>query len=112
VGGEVCNRKYGFNGWLGVAGIWASGNHITQGYVKLNDSYFNTASYNTAAWRRMVTCQELGHTFGLGHTDETFNNANQGTCMDYTNDPDGGPVAHLQLTPPTSTRTSTTSISS
>ena len=87
---EVCNRKYGFNGWLGVAGIWADGDHITKGYVKLNDSYFNTASYNTPAWRRLVTCQEIGHTFGLGHTDETFNNANQGTCMDYTNDPDGG----------------------
>ncbi len=36
-------------------------------------------------------CQELGHTFGLDHTDETFDNANHGTCMDYTNDPDGGP---------------------
>jgi hypothetical protein len=35
-------------------------------------------------------CQEIGHTFGLDHQDETFNNANLGTCMDYTNDPDGG----------------------
>ena len=87
---EVCNRKYGFNGWLGVAGIWVDGDHIIKGYVKLNDSYFNTGTYNTPAWRRLVTCQEIGHTFGLGHTDETFNNANQGTCMDYTNDPDGG----------------------
>jgi len=38
----------------------------------------------------LVTCQEVGHTFGLAHQDETFDNANLGTCMDYTNDPDGG----------------------
>jgi hypothetical protein len=35
-------------------------------------------------------CQEVGHDFGLDHQDETFDNANLGTCMDYTNDPDGG----------------------
>lgn len=87
---EVCNASYGRNGWLGIAGISVSGSHITQGYTKLNDSYFDTTTYNTPAWRRLVTCQELGHTFGLDHTDETFNNANLGSCMDYTNDPDGG----------------------
>lgn len=84
---EVCNAKYGFNGWLGVATIWISGNHITAGTVKVNDSYFNTASYNTPAWRQMVMCQEIGHTFGLDHQDENFDNANLGTCMDYTSDP-------------------------
>ncbi len=84
---EVCNASYGFNGWLGVAQIWISGSHITQGTVKVNDSYFNTATYNTPAWRQMVMCQEIGHTFGLDHQDETFNNANLGTCMDYTNNP-------------------------
>jgi hypothetical protein len=35
----------------------------------------------------MVTCQEIGHTFGLDHQDENFNNANLGTCMDYTMNP-------------------------
>ncbi len=35
-------------------------------------------------------CQEIGHTFGLHHQDETHTNTNLGTCMDYTNDPDGG----------------------
>jgi len=84
---EVCNSKYGNNGWLGIAQIWASGSHITQGVVKLNDTYFNTPTYNTSAWRNLVTCQEVGHTFGLGHQDENFNNANLGTCMDYTSDP-------------------------
>jgi hypothetical protein len=86
---EICNNTYGNNGWLGVATIWlASGTlHITQGTVKLNDTYFNTPTYNTTAWRNLVMCQEVGHTFGLDHQDENFNNANLGTCMDYTNDP-------------------------
>lgn len=85
---QVCNSTYGNTGWLGVASISVTGGtHITQGTVKLNDTYFNTANYNTPAWRNLVTCQEIGHTFGLDHQDENFNNANLGTCMDYTNAP-------------------------
>lgn len=85
---EVCNAKYGSTGWLGIASIWVTGGvHITQGTVKLNDTYFNTAQYDTQAWRNLVSCQEVGHTFGLDHQDSNFNNANLGTCMDYTNKP-------------------------
>jgi len=84
---EVCNAKYGPTGWLGIAQIWVSGQHITQGIVKVNDTYFNTATYNTPAWRNLVMCQEVGHTFGLNHQDENFNNPPLGTCMDYTSDP-------------------------
>jgi len=87
---EVCSYKYGTNGWLGLAQIWISSSHITQGVVKLNDTYFNTTKYNTAPWRNMVMCQEVGHTFGLDHQDETFNNYNLKSCMDYTNYPEGG----------------------
>jgi hypothetical protein len=88
---EVCNSKYGNTGWLGIAQIWITGGtHITQGISKLNDTYYNTATYNTPAWRRLVMCQEIAHDFGLDHQDETFNNANLGSCMDYTDDPDGG----------------------
>lgn len=36
-------------------------------------------------------CQEIAHGFGLDHQDETFDNQNLGTCMDYTGDPDGPP---------------------
>ena len=85
---EVCNGTYGNNGWLGIASISVTGGtHITLGTVKLNDTYFNTAQYNTPAWRNLVSCQEVGHTLGLDHQDTNFNNANLGTCMDYTNDP-------------------------
>ncbi len=89
---EVCNSTYGNNGWLGIASISITGGtHITQGTVKLNDTYFNTAQYNTPAWRAMVTCQEIGHTFGLDHQDTSFKNTNLGTCMDYTSNPSGPP---------------------
>lgn len=88
---EVCNASYGFNGWLGIAGISLSGGHIVSGYTKLNDSYFNTSTYNKPEWRRLVTCQEIGHNIGLDHQDENFDNANLGTCQDYTNLPLGPP---------------------
>ena len=89
---EVCNATYGTTGWLGLAQIWiTSRGHIAQGTAKMNDSYFNTATYNTPAWHRLVMCQEVAHDFGLDHQDERFDNPNLGSCMDYTSDPDGPP---------------------
>ena len=95
----VCNYSYGPRGWLGLASINIdSANHITAGTTKLNDSYFNSAPYNTREWRSLVACQEIGHDFGLAHQDEVFGNVNLGTCMDYTNDPSGtgayGPLSN------------------
>jgi hypothetical protein len=85
---EVCNARYGNTGWLGIAQIWITGGvHITQAVTKVNDTYFSSPPYNTPAWRNLVMCQEVGHDFGLDHQDEDFNNANLGTCMDYTNNP-------------------------
>lgn len=86
---QVCNAEYGDTGWLGIAQIYGRGNTIIAGVAKLNDTYFNNAYYNTPAWRQMVMCQEVAHTFGLAHQDEEFSNVNLGTCMDYTDDPDG-----------------------
>jgi hypothetical protein len=93
---EVCNYRYGNNGWLGIAQVWVSGSHITQGTTKLNDTYFNTTKYNTPAWRSLVMCQEVGHTLGLDHQDENFSNTPLGSCMDYSNDPNPNqhPNAH------------------
>lgn len=81
---EVCNDAYGNNGWLGLAQIWISGDHITQGVAKMNDTYFALPQYDTPAERAHVMCQEIGHTFGLGHQDES--GASLGTCMDYADD--------------------------
>jgi hypothetical protein len=80
---EVCSARYGNTGWLGVAQIWISGSHITQGIVKNNDYYFgsSTYAYNNTAEMQHVICQEIGHTFGLGHTSE--DGSSQNTCMDY-----------------------------
>lgn len=92
---ETCSASYGFNGWLGVASIRVSGKHIVQGTVKVNDSYFSTPTYNTTGWRSLVMCQETGHTLGLGHQDENFNNTpiTPHTCMDYFV-PDANEVVH------------------
>jgi hypothetical protein len=84
---EACNGAYGKNGWLGLAQIWVtSSGHITRGTVKVNDTYFNTTKYNTATWRASVMCQEIGHTWGLDHQDES--GADFHTCMDYATNPD------------------------
>ena len=83
-GVEVCNASYGNTGWLGVAQIWITGGtHITQGTVKNNDYYFGNSSYqyNNTAEMQHVICQEIGHTFGLDHQDESGISLN--TCMDY-----------------------------
>lgn len=93
---QVCNALYGRRGWLGIASIWLSNGHISQGTTKLNDTYFNMAQYNTPEWRALVTCQEIGHDYGLGHQDENFNTDATNSCMDYTNLPAGNehPDAH------------------
>lgn len=80
---RVCNAEYGPNGWLGLAQVWLQSGttHIVQGVAKMNDTYFNLAAYNNRSEKQHVMCQEVGHTFGLGHTSE--DGTSQGTCMDY-----------------------------
>lgn len=92
---RVCNLAYGNTGWLGIAGISIDANgHITTGYTKLNDTYFADPFYDTFEWRQSVTCQEVGHTLGLDHQDEDFNNTPLFTCMDYQNPPYPYPNQH------------------
>jgi hypothetical protein len=82
---EVCSASYGNSGWLGVATIWLQSGtkHIVQGTVKNNDYYFGSSSYayNNTAEMQHVICQEVGHTLGLDHQDESGISLN--TCMDY-----------------------------
>jgi hypothetical protein len=92
---EVCNGTYGNNGWLGVATIWLTGGtHITQGTVKVNDTYFSQAAYNNPQERAHVMCQEVGHTFGLDHQSEDGSDLN--TCMDYAAEPQANNTAPNQ----------------
>lgn len=79
---QVCNSTYGNNGWLGLASINITGGvHITQGSAKMNDTYFNTSTYNNPNEKRHVMCQEIAHTFGLDH--QSTDGSSQNTCMDY-----------------------------
>lgn len=93
---QVCNDDYGSVGWLGIASITLAGGHISAGTTKLNDFYFNQPQYNNYSWRQLVTCQEIGHDYGLGHQNENFNTDVTTSCMEYTSLPQGneGPDAH------------------
>lgn len=67
---SVLDGNYGNTGWGGLASIEsASGCNILHGHATLNYYY----SY-TANGRRGVFCQEIGHLFGLDHS-------NDGGCM-------------------------------
>ena len=93
---QVCNSDYGSNGWLGLATIALRSGIIVGGSTKLNDYYFNQARYNTFTRRQLVTCQEIGHTYGLTHQNEDFSTDLTTSCMEYTSNPEGneGPDFH------------------
>ena len=95
---QVCDGNYGRNGCLGLASInIIDGTHITQGSAKMNDTYFNTSTYNNPNEREHVMCQEVAHTFGLDHqsTDGTSLN----TCMDYFSNTGANAGSTLSTTP-------------
>jgi hypothetical protein len=95
---QVCNGKYGRNGWLGLASInIIGGTHITQGSAKMNDTYFDTATYNNPNERRHVICQEIAHTFGLDHQSEDGSSLD--TCMDYFSNTGASATSTLSTRP-------------
>eukprot|EP00585_Thalassiosira_rotula_P007731 CAMPEP_0196159766 /NCGR_PEP_ID=MMETSP0910-20130528/46487_1 /TAXON_ID=49265 /ORGANISM="Thalassiosira rotula, Strain GSO102" /LENGTH=343 /DNA_ID=CAMNT_0041424691 /DNA_START=293 /DNA_END=1325 /DNA_ORIENTATION=- len=109
----VCNANFGATGWVGInenmimRGVIVGSvskmneyyllnaelineNMIMRGVIvgsvsKMNEYYLLNAEYDQ---RRYTMCHELGHGFGLPHTDENPYNANLGDCLDYTDDPD------------------------
>ena len=95
---QVCNGTYGSNGWLGLASINISGGtHITQGSAKMNDTYFNTATYNNPNERLHVVCQEVAHTFGLDH--QSTDGSSQNSCMDYFSNTGANATSTLSTKP-------------
>jgi predicted Zn-dependent protease len=69
---HVFDGNYGAVGWGGIARIMQySGNHILHGHAELNYYY----SYSSNG-KRGVQCQEVGHLFGLTHS-------NDGGCMGF-----------------------------
>jgi len=97
---QVCNGTYGNNGWLGLASInITGGTHITQGSAKMNDTYFNTATYNNPNEKLHVVCQEVAHTFGLDH--QSTDGSSQNSCMDYFSNTGANATSTLSTKPNT-----------
>jgi len=97
---QVCNAKYGYNGWLGLATISITGGeHITKGSAKMNDSYFQSSTYNNPNEKQHVVCQEIAHTFGLDHQSTDGSSLN--TCMDYFSNTGTNAGSTLSTTPNT-----------
>ena len=97
---QVCNGTYGNNGWLGLASINVTGGvHITQGSAKMNDTYFNTSTYNNVNEKRHVMCQEIAHTFGLDH--QSTDGSSQNSCMDYFSNTGANATSTLSTRPNT-----------
>ena len=95
---QVCNGTYGNNGWLGLASInITGGTHITQGSAKMNDTYFNTSTYNNPNEREHVVCQEVAHTFGLDH--QSTDGSSQNSCMDYFSNTGANATSTLSTRP-------------
>lgn len=95
---QVCNGTYGNNGWLGLASINLTGGvHITQGTAKMNDTYFNTATYNNPNEKLHVMCQEVAHTFGLDH--QSTDGSSQNSCMDYFSNTGANATSTLSTKP-------------
>jgi len=83
---KVCNGNYGDSGWLGINEILQNtvDKEIQSSVAKMNEYYL----LNADRYKRQFTmCHEIGHGFGLAHTDENFNNADLGNCLDYTRTP-------------------------
>jgi hypothetical protein len=78
---RICNASYGSTGWLGLAtvGVDSTG-HVERGVTRINDSY--SSYWTNQSLKNHVTCHEVGHLFGLGHTSE--DGSSQATCMDYS----------------------------
>jgi hypothetical protein len=83
----VCNANYGDTRWNGINEVMyneATG-EIFNSVAKMNEFYLQNANDGK---RQYTMCHEMGHGFGLPHTDETFWNKDTGECMDYTNNPE------------------------
>mmetsp|Transcript_32772 Transcript_32772/g.70787 ORF Transcript_32772/g.70787 Transcript_32772/m.70787 type:complete len:287 (+) Transcript_32772:173-1033(+) len=81
----VCNANFGATGWVGINENSIQRGVIVSSVSKMNEYYLLNAEYDH---RRYTMCHELGHGFGLPHTDENPYNENLGNCLDYTDDPE------------------------
>jgi hypothetical protein len=79
---KVCNGDYGDTGWRGINEFLTNGlSRIVSSSAKMNEFYLASSDSDE---RRYTMCHEVGHGFGLPHTDENFYNPVLGNCLDYT----------------------------
>lgn len=82
---RVCNVVNPDVTWLGLATVLPAdpgsrSGHLLAATAQMNDTWFSTPFYD-ATNAQHVMCQEVGHTLGLDHQDESGKDL--GTCMDY-----------------------------
>lgn len=93
---RVCNVFNPDVTWLGLATVLpadtSGSGHVLAATAQMNDTWFSTPLYSQVN-AQQVMCQEVGHTFGLDHQDDT--GADLNTCMDYATALDNpSPNAH------------------
>jgi hypothetical protein len=81
---KVCNGNYGDTRWRGINQILLTNGYIIASSAKMNEFYLSGSGDDQMQY---TMCHEIGHGFGLPHTDENFLNRDLGNCMDYTNNP-------------------------
>jgi predicted Zn-dependent protease with MMP-like domain len=80
---KVCNGDYGDLKWRGInQAVLDKEGFITACAARMNDFYLANEQDDA---KQYTMCHEVGHSFGLPHTDEDFDNPDLGNCMDYTN---------------------------
>lgn len=78
---NVCNSNVGDTDFLGVETTLYQRGTMLASVALLNEYYLMNAS---TFMRKYVMCHELGHAWGLPHSDTRFYNIDLGECMDYT----------------------------
>lgn len=83
---KMCNSNYGNTDWMGINEVLEFEGEIAASIGRMNDHFFSSA-FGDHAKRQYTMCHEMGHGFGLPHTDTAMYNRNTGNCLDYTNRP-------------------------
>jgi len=85
---KVCNGNYGDTNWRGINKVLLENNWIYSSAARMNEYYLTGDRNKDFPQMAYTMCHEIGHGFGLPHTDENFFNSDLGNCMDYTNNPE------------------------
>jgi predicted Zn-dependent protease len=81
---KVCNDNYGETNWKGVNQVYSDENGFIISSVALMNEYYLSSEDLFNDDKQYTMCHEIGHGFGLPHSDEIFMNRDRLNCMDYT----------------------------